>query len=229
MARSNVVVTDYGIKNTLTDKRYFGVSKFVNGYVNELFDPIAVSESLSKRTGIEPEVYLREWRESAEKGTSTHKQIETMINSNDFSSSELGMRVKPYIDLACKQGMIVGNWHSEIVCFSDDYNLAGIADLAIINKREKRFIVIDFKTNKKISFENFNRKNMKHPFALLSDCNYNHYQLQLNCYGLMLSLESGYKCEGMYIVHITDSNIDLFKVENYFECLKNELKNRMIN
>lgn len=221
--RQDVVKTDFGIVNNITGVRYLGVSKFLSSY-HEPFNPIAVAESLSEKTGIDPDVYLKEWRESAEKGTETHKQIESIIVNKDFSS-ELGMAIRQAIDSALYDSKLSGQWHSELICYCDSYCIAGVADLVIINKREKRFIVVDFKTTKKLRFESYDHKKMAFPFAVLDDCNYNHAQLQLNCYGLLLSEESGYECVGMFVAHVNQL-VDLYKVTNYFSALRIEMEKR---
>ena len=216
--RKDVKKTKFGIMNA--GKRYTGITKFLSKY-HEPFDADAVAEKLSKKTGIEVNDYLAEWHNSAKEGTKTHEEIERIISQKCFDD-KMGSDIKNIIDLAIYDAKLNGNWHSEMICFNDDFNIAGIADLVIINKLEKRFIVIDFKTTKKLRFQSFGNKKMFHPFESLDDCNYNHYQLQLNCYGLLLAIESGYQCCGMYIAHIQKS-IYLYKVSDFFKILNNEM------
>jgi ATP-dependent exoDNAse (exonuclease V) beta subunit len=95
----------------------------------------------------------------------------------------------------------------EHIVFFDDVAIAGQADLVLFDHAKQQFIIFDYKTNKKgIKFNSFNNKMMFEPYDMLSDCNYNHYMLQLNYYSRFIKKETGYRCKRLALLWIDTSN-----------------------
>lgn len=218
----SVIKTDYGfIRND--GHRLTSVTKFVAQY-HKPFDPIAVAESLSKKTGLTPEHYLNEWRESADNGIMVHKQIENSL-INGTNEYEYIDKIKECILIAlANAGLKNGLQEVERIAFNEKYDLAGIADYVIFNKHEKKFITADFKTTKKLRMIGYRGEKMLEPFSTLDDCNYNHYQLQLNAYALMIEIETGYKCVGRYIIHANGADSEIHGCDNLSQILLRELE-----
>jgi hypothetical protein len=91
--------------------------------------------------------------------------------------------------------------YSEITLWNNFYEVAGQADIAIVETIDGiRYVDIDdYKTNKKISTESYQnprtkqRDMMFRPLGSLMDCNFQHYELQMSLYAYM------FECYG-YVV-----------------------------
>ena len=84
-----------------------------------------------------------------------------------------------------------------------------------------KIIIIDFKTNSKITTENRFQK-MFAPFESYDDCNFIHYSIQVSLYSLILK-ERGIDISAGYLLHISEEDeaklircLDLTKeIEDY--------------
>lgn len=112
----------------------------------------------------------------------------------------------------------------EIKMYHKGYLFAGTADILLYNTRTEKIIIGDYKTNKDL-FKNYNRQKMTGPFKHLLCCPFNHYQLQLSFYQILLEQVPGIKISGRKLIWLKpDGTYLLYNLDDYTEELKQELK-----
>jgi hypothetical protein len=106
--------------------------------------------------------------------------------------------------------------YPELLLWHNKSMTSGTADRVIIETiGSERWVTIeDYKTNKEIKNYNYLDKRtgkpvvnkyMLAPFENLCNCNYWHYQIQLNIYGYMLEA-FGFRIRGGSIIHTEDND-----------------------
>ena len=97
--------------------------------------------------------------------------------------------------------------YPEFLVYNNEHGIAGQIDLLI--KVGNEFTIIDYKTNKELKKKSYynpkKRKSerMLYPVNDLDDCNFNHYQLQLNMYAWMIEqMNSNYKVTTLEIEYV---------------------------
>lgn len=130
------------------------------------------------------------------------------IDSEKITSTDV-YKIDQFIDSEKKETGVQNlyeledGFYPELLLWNDKYMIAGQADKVFI-KTDKdtgiRYIDIDdYKTNKKIKTEN-KHQYMKSPLEYLSDCNYNHYRLQISTYAWMLE-QFGFEVNNTAFTH----------------------------
>ena len=170
---------------------------------------------------------LDEWaqinRDSCERGTKIHSEIENSFYDKEVNLSKFGIGgkfqcKKDYSDLDMEYGV-----YPEYLIYYDndklDLHIAGQIDLLV--KSGNDIIIGDWKTNKKIDTKGFyntytrSTTKMKFPLTNLDDVNFNHYQLQLSTYAWMLQkLNPEFKIKRLFICHFDhDDNQTIYEVQ----------------
>lgn len=163
----------------------------------ELLDVYSISENEFNKT---QQGILDEWdrknRESCERGTKIHSELENLFYKagKNVSLKKFGIGGKfecrkDYTDLDLEFGVYPEYLVSRT---SDDgiLRIAGQVDLIV--KNGNNITIIDHKTNEEIKQKSgFDTKTkgsakMLYPLNNFDDCNFNHYQLQLSTYAWML-------------------------------------------
>lgn len=194
-----------------TEKKYTSVTTVLSG-IEPHFDSEAVAEAIvnqsddkkkEKYIGMTKEQILEEWEwlndQANEYGTKVHEIVETYLLNNkwyipkdDFEKAV----IEAYDNLKVDEGI---QMYPERIMFSEEYELAGTADL-IIDIDDTFFDVGDWKTNKEFNFYNkYGHQTLKKPFEHLQDCQFNVYALQMSTYALMYEMETGKKCRHIWI------------------------------
>lgn len=170
-----------------------------------------ISKAVLKET---PEELLEQWKETNIKGVTNgseiHWKAELMAQNkkeNSNSDTITFMLQKFFNDhpnyVTVKTEMIVAN---------DEKNLAGQVDLLVYDIKEDEFIIIDWKTDKKIDYENV-YQNLLPPLEDLQDTEINKYGIQLNLYKRIIETTSDIKISKMFIVWLKDTNSVYHKIE----------------
>ena len=152
---------------------------------------------------------IADWDKSRDYGTLVHKQIENHVNG-----------ISEAIDIKAKHGV---QWltnfienrrcdvHVEKIIFSEDLRLAGTMDVLIYLHDSDEYIIIDWKTNKKIDKRSFGNKMGTHPITSnVEDCKYNVYAFQLSLYRYLLETYYGLKIKQQIIAHIDDYRVNAY-------------------
>ena len=168
----------------------------------------------AQKLGMTTEEVLKMWKENSIEackfGTKTHLIMENYILGKE-KNDEYEYLYKSFNAIVEDDFKWAKHVHSELLLYSDEYKVAGTADL-IIEHNDYEFSVGDFKTNKKIDFCNNWGERMLDPISHLSDCNYNLYSLQLSLYAYLFSLKTGKKCRKIFLMHLNEDKW------NYIPC-----------
>lgn len=204
------VVLDKKTHTYTTNKgeKYKSVSKLIEQFV-PFFDFEQKSYDYSLKYGIPVEEVRASWREknkkSTEYGHKIHKIIEEQIKVKDFSHKEkiytkVLKEVQKYIS-------IKDQIFTEEILHCDNHKIAGTSDLII--ERKADFDIIDFKTNKKIKFENpYEDSFLLFPLNTIPNAEYFKYALQLSLYAYMHELKTNKKAYRLIIFWFKRKNID---------------------
>lgn len=144
--------------------------------------------------------YWKELNDTAnEYGTFVHESIETYLLKHKwwFPKDPLQQAaIAGYDSLEVDEGRMM---YPERIMFSEEYELAGTADL-IIDIDDVYFDCGDWKTNKAFHYWNpYGNETLLKPFDHLQNCQYSIYTLQLSIYCYMYELETGRKCRHIWI------------------------------
>lgn len=165
---------------------YQSVTTMIHSYTQE-FDGKTIAERKSNKTGIPAEEYLTTWTINKEYscvlGTELHFYIETFLKYDRKIETITGIeeRVQAFHEFWSKYKEILEFVGSEVVLYDEKARLAGTIDCLVKNKKTGAFVVLDWKSNKEIKYNN-EWQNMKFPLEHLEDCNFNHYSIQLATY-----------------------------------------------
>lgn len=203
-------------------------------YVDEPdWDEVAGKKAV--REGISKEVLLRQWDdkkiEACERGNRVHKFAEDYARG--MTRRELRRRLNGKKGVERLQMLSVIEFfdtlpsHLEVVLLElkmehPEFKLFGMADIALFDTQRNCLVITDHKTNEDI-FKGFGYRKMEPPFTFLDDMAYNHYQIQLNVYQLMVE-QLGYPVGGRLLVwHKHDGDRKLFYLNDFTDILKMEL------
>ncbi len=188
-------VTFHQPTHTYTDEqgqRYTSVTTLV-GQFKPAFDPDGqIAARCAAKAGITPAQMVARWEkvktDAGEFGTRLHKSVEMWLKP-DYEP-ELGDEEDKFARAGIQVCGMVGRGtaHSEVLLSSRQDRLAGTADLLVDLTGDKRTVKLyDFKTPAKgIQKANQYGGQMLAPVSHLDDCNFTHYELQLNLYARML-------------------------------------------
>lgn len=150
-------------------------------------------------------------KESTDRGSLVHKEIEMYIDNNSLLSlaevlNPLSVRGMEYLSaklITYDEPRVV----SEIIVYDDNYSIAGTID-CVIFYGDRKAVIIDWKTNKEIEYEDKYKKRGIH--FLTSDrpnCNYTHYSHQLNIYTKLLEKMYNVTVTHLFIAHLTEEGV----------------------
>jgi ATP-dependent exoDNAse (exonuclease V) beta subunit len=207
--------------------KLISVTTFISQFKNK-FDSDFWSKKIALRDKKTQEEVLSEWKEKAfrstEIGTAIHKIFEdytfknyAIINDN-FVFEEPVLNSEYLIEYNSKKTIAISfikdffvtsrlmPLFSEYIVYNDF--LAGQIDNVSIDRKGNLYI-LDFKTNKEISYNSYGKK-MLNEFSFLDDCSYYHYCLQLSVYKAIIKEP----IKKMYLVHITEESYCLIECED---------------
>lgn len=175
-------------KYTLGKKELISASTLVKKYAPE-FDPDGtILARCAEKRGISVEELRKEWDDNRDDagdyGTRFHAEAEHWIDTKKVRKSEFSDIVKQL-----KKVKFRGDLRSETVIYSEELGIAGTVDCLDIYGDE--IDIYDYKTNKKLKKSAFFSREtgyskMLYPVSHLMDCNFIHYSLQQEIYGLIL-------------------------------------------
>lgn len=221
------------------------VTSLVHSYTNP-FDAEKIAPLVARKEGVTKEVILSRWdfkRELAcDKGTAIHAYMEWRFGKYGNYSYDKDFIIKKYgydpIEPLWDKIKSVGEKFYqdykdrlipiglELVLGSIDYDLAGCIDFLAYSKKLDAIIILDYKSNDKIKFEDESRgKKMLYPLHHIPDTNYYHYCLQLAIYKHLLEYETNLKVlNKKWLIYINEKH-DNYKL---YECLDLSKEAKMI-
>mgnify|MGYP003322446472 CR=1 FL=1 len=109
----------------------------------------------------------------------------------------------------------------------DAAKLKGIYKGSAPNEAIGEKIIVDWKTNKRISEESFgNKKGILNSTQHLDDCNFIHYSLQLSFYRYILENYYGLKVGSQTLFHLKQDKFKTYSVNYHEDDLVNMLKEK---
>jgi hypothetical protein len=208
------------IKEILPENHFRALKKHAGGWENihTFWDKLMEREwadALIERK----DFHLAKWKHEAELGTLEHSKREQEIISN--GGIEFQGLFYEYINTDVLSIPSTGRYClTEMLIWDHSMKLGGLADLPVFDNGT--FMVLDYKTNKKIERSAFMNKRMLPPFGMLQDCNFMHYSLQLSIYANMISQLTGFKHKENWIISTANLNYgratdELIKCEDLTE------------
>lgn len=179
-------------------------------FVESFFEPFDAEAVASKLVATHPryrqytlEELLAEWRKSAEDGTRVHAEIENGILTNKIPQSRKGQQAFEWIARYLSSRRY--DLHPEVIVYSERLGLAGTIDLLAHDRTTDVWLLVDWKTNKRITREPYgNKRGIRGPATGLGDCHKVKYGLQLSLYSYILETEYGISPHKQAIVHLAD-------------------------
>lgn len=207
------------------------LAKSVSGLIHKYEFPTNWDEVLTRaaaKRGVSEDEEKARWKKEeikgCELGTETHLFAEAYAIDRTLepTTGHQKAAVKFWNDLP----EYVVPLFLELKMYHKDYMFAGTADLIFYNTLSNEIIIGDYKTNKDL-FKNFMGQKMTGPFSHLIDCPYNHYQLQLSYYQILLEQylkTTDVKVVGRNLIYLKDSgDYEIYTLDDYTDILRNEL------
>lgn len=215
----NIIFKEDQHQYFVNDVLFESVTTFI-GRFHEPFNAEAISDKIADGDKFVKAKLLKEWAESGPAGTKIHEQLETYIKTNKVpkkASQQFIAGVNFLKDMA-KKGWVP--LHIELVMYCELMQLAGTADLILINVKTGKMIIADWKTCKNIPKKsyyssnyigdddfgvpkfNYGPKTFFEPISHIEDCKFNKYALQLSIYQVMGELNYGFDIVGRLLVHL---------------------------
>lgn len=141
------------------------------------------------------------------------KAFTDFISSNGIKSETTNSEVENYYN---EMALLVKNFRNFYDWWKEDHLLVksefvigdkkslvcGTIDNLSYNKKTKKFVIFDYKTNKKIERKNSFGENFLSPFEHISKCEYTKYSFQLSLYSLIFERNSPFKIDSSYILWV---------------------------
>ena len=199
-------------------------TKFVSSFFPQ-FETKRISEIYAKKRNLDPEKVRTMWKEkglqSSHLGTEVHEFAQSLFEKTNYEFEDKDITNRRYglcqaaiaaHDLLIKKYQFI---QAEKIVFSMKLSIAGTIDLLMRDEKNRRIIIIDWKTNLDIKKTNF-WQNALSPICHLEDCSANKYYLQLNLYKYILKKENyfpGYEYK-MALAHLEQMKINWIVVDD---------------
>lgn len=171
---------------TVDGKVLPSVSTKIEQYYKQ-FDSDTISKNYARKHETSQELVLAEWKRVADEACVRGHKAHEFGELYAFDRT-----IEPTTPL---EESIVTFWNKlpdyivpgimELQMYHKKYMYSGTGDIVLFNKKKKSFILGDYKTNKDL-FKNFQEQKMLGVFSDLLDHPYNHYQVQLSYYQILL-------------------------------------------
>lgn len=205
------------------------VSNVVEGFVEE-FDLEFNARNVAERRGLHPDQVKEEWRinnkQACDFGTQVHNFAEKYVYHTYLAPTQ--DYSKHYFPTNGHELAVVKFWNQlsdrympvslELQMFSETMFYAGTCDVLMFDSYSGGFVLLDYKTNKNLH-KNFRGKTMLYPFEYLLDSPYNHYQIQLSLYQMLLE-EKDYRIVDRIVLWLKDGEYEVYHTGDFTGMLK---------
>lgn len=183
------------------------------------YDTLAAAQYVANRDNISIEQALRNFEDNrnnaASLGTELHTDIENYFDSGIIPDKP---EFEHFLNFYNAHLSSLMPYRTEWRIFDDVIYVAGTADM-IFRKSDGTYAIYDWKRSKKIEQVSPENRFAKFGFGSCSsftDCNYNHYSLQLNIYKKILEDYYSKTVSEMYFVqlHPNFDSYNLYEVQN---------------
>ncbi len=201
-------------------KDFTSVTTFISAYFPE-FDTEEVSARYAKKHGMKQQDVITMWEEKKDKachlGTKVHYFCEMCMEGCDLPHSDNEEEASFFriaheaVQRLKKKYTFVG---TEEIVFSNKYKIAGMIDLLMRDPINGDLLILDWKTNRRITTENRWQSGFG-PIEHLEDTSFNHYSIQLSLYKRIMKEEGYFDNVGdirLGIIHLTQEKPIWMKV-----------------
>jgi len=182
-----------------TKLAYFNVTKWLSRFKPE-FNFESMSQIYAEKYNLDVEEVRNLWNKKRDDsivfGKKFHKVFEEYLSKKEIIDENVLPIIKQFDSL-----MLVNKKYKNFFekrLYNPKLNIAGTADIVSVN--DSTFDIYDFKTNKKLNFENnFNDKWLKSPLDHLPNSEYFNYALQLSLYAYLAEEMTGLRANRLKI------------------------------
>lgn len=216
------------------DSNYMSVTTWNHSHFSH-FDPDLVIDKMmqsnkwpqSKYFGKTREEIKAEWEETGknarEDGTRMHHNIECFYNGVDIDDNEKNSIEFKYFQDFAKEYSHLTPYRTEWMIYDEELKFAGSVDM-VFQTPDGKFEIYDWKRSKEIKMFNYFQRGITECVSHLSDCNYNHYSLQLNTYKALLEKNYGIEISGLYLICLHPNNPNNSYIRIECKDMTNEIK-----
>lgn len=200
------------------------VTKLVEDHVPE-FDEAYWLPRCAIKEGLTEHELKHKWqtinKEACELGTETHDFLEHYNGLKSPSTPQQKAGIQFLKDILVDYEIVA----KELRMYSRKWGFAGTADLLLRHRQTGKLVIADYKTNKDI-FNTYGL--MLQPFQYLENHPYNHYQLQLSYYQLMLEEVSCSVSERLLVYLKADATYKIFPLVDFSSYLEDYLQTKYL-
>ena len=200
---------------------FTSVTTFVGSFF-EPFDEVKVANHLvnnvPKYFAETPESIIKQWQIAREYGTEVHLEIENWLKDGTDPKDSKSIAAAKWIGAYVSKPNI--DTFSEVIVYSKEIAIAGTIDVLMMDKKSGDYVLIDWKTSKKIDKTSFNgKKGIKKETCHIDDCKYNHYTLQLSLYRYILEKYYEIPVARQLVAQLKDDGVETYSTPY----MKNEI------
>lgn len=158
--------------------------------------------------------YQKRWQRQRDAATLSGSRVHDYVEYNypDFIDPPACEQEK-----AAKEFILGLEPHYKVVAlelrmYIKEFKKAGTADIIIYNTNTGNLVLADWKTNGTNIRQHYIKQRLKKPFDFLFDNDINKYSLQLSDYQNMIEMNTNYKVEERWIIHLTSNDVNTLDI-----------------
>tara|TARA_Y100001970_G_scaffold275829_2_gene377599 strand:+ start:11229 stop:11933 length:705 start_codon:yes stop_codon:yes gene_type:complete len=177
----------------------------------EKFDAEKIANRLVKVSpkymGMSAQEVLQLWKDAADHGTIVHEELENNILNKEPVTERKAIHGINWLNKFKMKSEF--NIYPEVIIYSEELKLSGTIDLLLFDKKNNKYIIMDWKTSKSISTKSYGgKKGIKPATADIHDTKFNLYALQLSLYRYLLEKYYNLEVSEHIIVHLKDEECE---------------------
>lgn len=210
------------------------VPKSVSAYVKSFVIPTdfaKIAQAIDRRDKLTPGTTAKAWAE---------KNNKACVDGSDTHDYGENREKKEYLADTQKKQAIDKFWHDlerqfpgryfvvakETRMYHKHFFFSGTDDVTLYDRWNDGLVIVDYKTNEDL-FKNHNGNTLAAPFEFLLDCPYNHYQIQLSYYEILL-MQLGYPIIERWVIWLLPTGeYKLYKTNDFVSILIEDLESKM--
>jgi ATP-dependent exoDNAse (exonuclease V) beta subunit len=193
---------------TIEGEIYTSVTTLIHKYFPEFNAELVINKMMKKENwekckyfGMTKEEIKKMWSDKCIKscylGTILHDRIENFYLNGCKDNNNDDICFTQFLNFFKEEKLIP--YRTEWRVFSDDHKVAGSIDIVFEGNKKGSVKLYDWKRTQEIKTINL-FENGYYPIENISNCNYEHYTLQLNIYKFILENYYGIEVEEMAII-----------------------------
>jgi len=206
---------------TVNEENYISVTQFISKFKPDTFGG-SFTEDYCFKNNLDIDYIKKLWQikssVSCIKGTELHFYIESFYKyklENEYSNL-IDVEVEYFKNFYNDNKNLI-YVKSEYICYDTDYKIAGTIDGLFFDTITKNYVLIDWKTNKKLELNNKYGTYLLDPLNNVHNSELNVYSLQLSLYKRLLEKNiPDLHIDKLIVVHFNRNNDNYKKIELKF-------------